>query len=861
MPFSRCHDCNFNRGGSPLCKLATLTDQRGKSVNSIQVDGASLSECLNKTRDEVNREFDVMIVGEAPGGTEDDLGMPFVGEAGDILMEFLTKSGFDPDRTYLTNTVRCRPPRNRKPSREELAACRIHVEHEIKTIQPKLIMLLGNTAIKLFRLKGNIGSIHGQLFTKQFPEWEKSPEFLIVPSYHPAAFLHKPNPQFKIRAIDDYVYAKNILEGGKEAKPFYKAEYTLCDTVDKVKEAISYLLKYKLFAFDTESRGLGIRKQPMIMVQLSRGKGKTFIVPFYRHDPEAEGEWKLKPQWNNDERDEVVKLLKSLFEDKQIEKIGHNIKYDLSVMKVHCNIDVNGFLWDTHLIHHLLDARSPHGLEIVCDLEFATGDWEQEITPYVGVGREKKPYCLIPDEHFHQYAATDAEMTFRLLSEKLYDRFNSKKNLVNLYMEEVYPAIRAIAKGELEGNKLHVPVIKELGKELDDTIDRLEKECRKLTKPDFNPGSYNQVKDALIAQGFESKIRRPNEPSGYSTSKTVLTEFANESQLAQKVLDYRHVTKLKTTYINRALSDIDEDGRIRISFNLGGTVSGRFSCSFLHQIPRINKEEVKKGKIVLRDIFGEDDNYYYFIADYSQIELRIFAVLTGEEAFLKVLNDPKADFHRITAAGFLGIDQARVSKFNRDAVGKPGNFGIIYGSDGFALAKVIYEDPDTLERKVVGLHNSQRMVRYFHSTYKKIKEYLDDVEIVANSRGNKLESVFGRELTFPELASSNQYLRGDARRQAVNFTVQSPAASITTRTINLVDKFLDENNISSKEIRFLNTVHDSIAYGVRKDLISWFAPNFKRIAERPIPQLQNYSFLVKMGWSDANWTQAEMKGD
>lgn len=857
--FSRCHDCNFHRGGNPLCKLATLKDERGRSVVSIQVDGASGTECLNKSRDGFGRNFDLMIIGEAPGGTEDDLNIPFVGEAGDILMDFLVRAGFDLDKTYITNAVKCRPPRNRTPSREEMKACRVHIEHEIKLVNPKVIMLLGSTAVKLFRIKDKIGTIHGQLFKKQLPEWEDSPEFLIVPSWHPAAFLHRPNPQFKIRALDDYVYAKNLLSGGAEAKKFYRASYKLCDTVDKVKEAITYLKGFKRFAFDTESRSLGIFKQPMIMVQLSRGKDQTFIIPFYRHHPEAEGEWKLRPQWNNSERDQVIEELKSLFEDENIDKIAHNIKYDLSVMKRHCGIEIKGMLWDTLLIHHLLEARSPHGLEIVCDLEFATGDWEQQITPYVGTGKEKKPYDLIPDEDFWQYAATDAEMTYRLLSEKLMDRFFAKENLWNLYMEETYPAIRALAKGEMEGNRLHLDAIAKLEKEYDRDLENTVTRCRELTKPDFNPGSPEQVKDALVAQGFSDKILKPTAPSGYTTAKSVLTDLAGESELIQKILDYRTVNKLKTTYINRALESIDTDGRIRISFNQAGTVSGRLSCGFLHQIPRSNKERVKAGKTVLRDIFGEDEGYSYFLADYSQVELRIFAVLTGERAFLKLLNDPNADFHNLTAAGALGIPPNEVSKFNRDAVGKPMNFGIIYGSEGFALAKVIFEEPQTLTKKAVGLHRAQQMVSYFHSTYPAIKEYLDDVEIIANSRGNMLESVFGRELTFAELAASNKYVRGEARRAAVNFTVQSPAASITTRTINLVDQMLEDAKVSTKEIRFLNTVHDSIAYGVRTDMIDWFAPKFKEIAERPIPQLQNYSFLVKMGWSEKNWNQAEMK--
>lgn len=861
MILSRCHDCNFNRDGIPLCKLPSLIDPKYNHpfVRNIQIDGCSAVECLNKRRDEQLREYDLMIIGEAPGGTEDDMGMPFVGDAGDVLMEFIERSGIDPDKTYVTNMVKCRPPKNRKPAREELNACRVHIDHEIKTIKPKIIMLLGNVATKLFNLQGGIGTIHGQMFTKSLPSWEDGPEFTVIPSWHPAFFLHKPSPAMRNLALDDYIFVRSLMTTGAESRKFYKAKYELCDTVEKVKKAVGFFKKFNIFSWDTESRGLGITREPMIMTQLSRGIGHTYIVPFYRHDAEAVDEWKLKPQWSNEDRDIVINLLKSIFEDKNIAKIGHNTKYDINVLKYHCNIDTNGFLWDTHLIHHLLEPRSVHKLEMICDIEFRTGDWSEDINKFVGVGKDKKSYDNIPDDDFYQYAATDAEMTFRLMSDKLYDRIMNKPSLYNLYLEETHPVIRAISKGELTGNKLKREEIDKLAIEYDQNLLDITARCRELTKPDFNPGSPAQVKDALVELGFADQVLDATASSGFSTGKDVLSDIAHEHELIQKILDYRTIKKLRSTYVDRAISDIDLDGRIRVSFNLGGTVSGRYSCRFLHQIPRIDKDRVKAGKPILRDIFGEDDGYYYFYADYSQIELRIFSVLTGEEAFLKMLADPDADFHRLTASGALGIPFELVSSFNRNEVGKRMNFGIIYGSEGYSLSKYLYEDQATGQKKVIGLDRAKYMVRHLHSTCPKIKEFIDDVEIQANARGNKLESVFGRELDFPELAASNTYLRGEAKRQAVNFKVQSPAASIATRTINLVDAWMEKEKITTKEIRFLNTVHDSIAYGVHRDLIDTFPAVFKKIAERPIPQLKNYSFLVKMGHSDISWTDAEMK--
>ena len=331
--------CNPACGGSPKCRLPSLTDPKGRSyVTTIQIDGASGTEIVNQKRDQgISRRYRIFFIGEAPGRDEDERGLPFVGRAGtEVLVPYLQKVGFNMDEVFITNVVKCRPPKNRRPARDEKDACYEYVEEEIKRLQPEVIVLLGNTALELFNLNkfGGVGIMRGQLYERKLPTWEDGPTFKVVATFHPAMFLHKQNPKLQERVTDDYVFAKNVLEQGALAKPYYRATFKLAEAIEDVEAMVKEIELAPKFAFDTESVSLGFRKSPLIMVQFSLGEDKTWVVPFYRHDPDGL-DWKLKPQWNSDQRPIIVSLLKRLFENPNIAKIAQNLKYDLNVIKWH----------------------------------------------------------------------------------------------------------------------------------------------------------------------------------------------------------------------------------------------------------------------------------------------------------------------------------------------------------------------------------------------------------------------------------------------------------------------------------------------------------------------------------------------
>ncbi len=315
---------------------------------------------------------------------------------------------------------------------------------------------------------------------------------------------------------------------------------------------------------------------------------------------------------------------------------------------------------------------------------------------------------------------------------------------------------------------------------------------------------------------------------------------------------------MRSTYIENVYNDIDDDGRIRYGFRIDGTVNGRLSCRFLHQIPIIDEEKIKAGKHVMRDIFGEDDGYCYFYSDYSQIELRIFAILAQEEEYIKAFKSGE-DVHKYTTAAMLDIPLDKVSLFNRVHIGKRFNFGIIYGSQGYNISKGVFEDPENPGVfHPLDFGTVQGFVRNYKNKYKKIDFFLQYIPDLARSQGCTLQSVFGRERHLPLLNDADKSKRAAAEREAVSFIVQSPAGALTVRTINAVDQMLEGSNVGLDRVSLLNSVHDSTAYGVRKDIIDWFSSAYKTIAERPIPQLGNNTFPVDFGWSDYSWARAEL---
>lgn len=857
---------SFRCREKPLCKLPSIQNKKGWNwVHTVQVPGALASDVEHAYQmvkagdrppppDKEAPPCELMLIGEAPGYNEDKYGWPFCGEAGGVLNWFLNKAGFDLTKVLITNIVRCRPPKNRDPSAEEIKACSVHILEEIKRHQPKVIMLLGLKALKLFNLTriGDMKGLHGQVFEKKLPAWPDGPTFKIIPTYHPASFLHKRNERQKRRILDDYFIAKRILLGDTPDTSFYQAKYEVIRDADHLREVVDKIKKAGLYAMDTESVSLGFRKHPMITIQLSIGEGNTWVLPMYNHDPEGV-DWKLKPAFQNGEKREILAVLGDLLQDKQMQVIGVNFKYDLNVIEYWTGSKITGWIWDIQLMHHLIDARPPHDLEYLADLVFASGPYSNPVKDIVGYGKKsRKTMDNVPDQVLWPYGATDAELTYRLFP-VFYKEMSDKA--LKIYSEETHPAIRTTAAMEWRGVYINQDALAELEGEYTSELDSIADRCRAITKPGFNPGSPEQVAEALLASGFD-EVRAPEKSKGWCSDKNVLQTIQDRSELSTLVMKYRSLNKIVGTYLENAIEDLNDDGRLRYSFWLDGTASGRLSNKFFHQLHGIDEERVKAGKYVMRDLVAAEPGHALVAMDYSQIELRIMAIISGDELFLSLF-EKGIDVHEATTASALSIPLDKVGKYNRTHVGKRINFGVIYGSHGYSVSKGDYIDPETGNKVPIGMEKVQQFIRGFRTTYPGIAAYIDSVPHMARINNCTVESVFGRARHIPELESSDQGVRGEAERQAVNHTIQSPAGTITIRTANMVGDYLADKNIPPEDIGYILQVHDSLIYDIKLEHLKWFVPKLREIASRPIPELGGYRFPVDIGVG-STWAKAEL---
>lgn len=667
-----CHNC---REGTPKCLLGQIQDERLKPKN-IQVQGRPAIDILNKFKsNSFKDQYKIFIIGTNPDKESDKKDIPFLGAAGDFLTEFITKSGMPVDDVWCTYLVKCASPKGRNPSAGELNTCMSYIQEEIKRYKPEIIMLLGNIPLKLFNIReGGISKCRGKVFKKKLPDWEDGPEFSVIPSYNPATFVYRDNKKLRDLVIEDYCIAASLATGKEHKASFYQCNFTVAKTVEDVFTACEVMESEGIFGVDTESPNLNFMRAPMMLLQLSAGVNKTHLIPFYSHDPSSLGEWKLKSYWSNDDRNRVRDRLNKLFSHPKWKAVFHNAKYDLNIIKRWLSIDVKNEVHDTQVMHHLIYEYPPHDLKSLADMEFHVGDWEAPVREVVGgeEGDSNLSWDNCPDEILWPYGANDAELTRRLF-DTYWETISSKPHLLKLYYEESIPITSTLQKAEWNGNKIDLKKVDEMEKLYLERMELSLIECRKLAgKPDFNPSSPDQVAEVLRGRatpenGILNLITDLTKSKGFSTGKDILIEL--DDPFAEKVLEYRKYRKLISTYIDRVREDIDETNRVRYQFRVAGTASGRLSCRFLQQIPRIDKESIKKEEVILRQMFIEDDGYDLVYFDVDQAELWVFAYKSQCKEMIRILESGE-DIHRHSAAAALQISMEETSDFNRSNVGK-----------------------------------------------------------------------------------------------------------------------------------------------------------------------------------------------
>ena len=557
--------------------------------------------------------------------------------------------------------------------------------------------------------------------------------------------------------------------------------YYLADTAEKQIALCEQLLQEKSFAFDTETEGLDPLTAGLV--------GMSFAI----REQEA---WYVPVSANREEATDIVFRLAPALQHPEIEKVGQNIKLDILALRKY-GVRVKGPLFDTMLAHYLLNPELRHGMDYLAEtyLKYKTVPIEDLIGPK---GKKQASMRTVPIEQIKEYAAEDADVTLRL--KHYFAPLLKQEGLESLFFEMEMPLIYVLAEMEATGVKLDTNALKQSSEVLSQQLSALEESIYDLAGQSFNINSTKQVGEILFDKLKLDEKAKKTKTGGYSTSEEVLEKIRGKHPIVDKLLEYRGIKKLLSTYIDALPALIHpETGKIHTSFNQAVTATGRLSSTNpnLQNIPV--RDEL--GREIRKAFIADDDDCIFFSADYSQIELRLMAHLSNDPHMVEAFCSG-ADIHAATAAKIYGIPVEEVTSDMRRKA-KTANFGIIYGISVFGLA----------ERLSIPRAESKELIDGYFQTYPRIKEYMEESIRVAKEKGY-VETLFKRKRFLPDINSHNAIVRGYAERNAINAPIQGSAADIIKLAMIRIHQRFEAEHLKS---RMILQVHDELNFNVRKE--------------------------------------------
>jgi DNA polymerase-1 len=564
-------------------------------------------------------------------------------------------------------------------------------------------------------------------------------------------------------------------------------DYDTILTSDALQHWIDKLLAADSFAFDTETDSLNYMQANIVGVSFAVETGHAAYVPLAHDYPGAPDQL---------DRDTVLAQLKPLLEDPDRGKIGHHLKYDAHVLANH-GIDLQGIANDTMLESYVLNSTATrHDMDSVA-LKYLG----RETTHYedvAGKGAKQLSFNQVPLEEAAPYAAEDADITLRL-HQTLYPQLEATGRLLDVYRDIEMPLVPILEKIEHLGVRLDVAMLKKQSHEFARQMQKLEEQSYEAAGGPFNLSSPKQLQEILFERLEIPMVRKT--PKGQpSTAEDVLQELAEKGhELPALILGYRSLAKLKSTYTDKLPGEVDRDtGRVHTSYHQSVTATGRLSSSNpnLQNIP-IRTPEGRR----IRQAFVPRPGFKLLAADYSQIELRIMAHLSGDEGLLTAFH-ADADIHRATAAEVFDTAPDKVSDDQRRSA-KAINFGLIYGMSAFGLARQLGIDRGA----------AQQYVDLYFERYPGVRDYMDRTREQARESGF-VETVFGRRLYLPEIRSKNPQRRQYAERSAINAPMQGTAADIIKLAMIGVDRWLTGEKSNTCIIM---QVHDELVFEVPEE--------------------------------------------
>ena len=593
-------------------------------------------------------------------------------------------------------------------------------------------------------------------------------------------------------------------------------EYKLIENETEAKELADFLLTNEIVSLDTETTSIEALDAKLVGLSFSTEDFRAWYVPVSRETEKAK---------------KILEIFRPVYENPKILKVGQNLKYDLTVL-ANYGIHLSGPLFDTMLAHYLIQPELRHNMDYLAEiyLNYKTIHIEELIGPK---GRGQKNMGDLEPKDIYKYACEDADVTLRLmkpLAEEL-----RKNGVEEVFQNIEMPLMPVLAQMERNGVVLDTETLKEVEHDFTARLQTLEKDIYELAGHEFTINSPRQVGEVLFGELKLSEKVKKTKSGQYSTSEEVLRDLHSKHPIVQKILDYRGLKKLLSTYVEALPKLINPaTGHIHTSFNQAVTATGRLSSSNpnLQNIP-VRGEDGRE----IRKAFIPEAGEIFFSADYSQIELRIMAHLSGDEHMIEAFNAGH-DVHAATAARIFHKDIKDISQDERRKA-KTANFGIIYGISAFGLA----------ERMDVSRTEAKELIDSYFEMYPKIKEYIAKAVDTAREKGY-IETEFGRRRYLPDINSRNAVVRGYAERNAVNAPIQGTAADIIKIAMIRVQQRLDAEGCKA---RMMLQVHDELNFSVPAD-------EFDKVKRIVIEEMQGaYKMSVSLEadcGEGKNWLEA-----
>lgn len=577
------------------------------------------------------------------------------------------------------------------------------------------------------------------------------------------------------------------------------------------------LLQQKSVCFDTETTSLDALQAELVGIAFSWEKSKGYYLVL----PEDRTETLV-----------ILEPFKAFFEHTEIEKIGHNLKYDLKVLKNY-ELNVNAPLFDTMIAHYLVNPDMRHNMDVLAEtyLDYSP----QSITELIGKkGVNQGSMRDVAVEKQTEYAVEDADITFQL--KDYFEKEMLAAQTMDLYKKVELPLVKVLTAMECEGINLDVPFLEELSKNLTVDIQKLEKTIFDAAGETFNLASPKQLGPILFDKLKLVDKPKKTKTGQYSTAEDVLSYLAKEHPIVSDILDWRSLKKLQNTYVDALPKEINpETGRVHTIYNQAVAATGRLSSNNpnLQNIPI----RTARGQQVRKAFVPRDDQHVLMAADYSQIELRIIAALSKDEGMLAAFLNNE-DIHQATAAKVFNVPLEEVTRTQRGNA-KTVNFGIIYGVSAFGLSQ--QTDLNRTEAK--------ELIDTYYATYPKLRNYIQEQVDFARDNGY-VTTVLGRRRYLKDINSQNAVVRGAAERNAVNAPIQGSAADIIKLAMIAIQSKLESENWKAK---MLLQVHDELVFDVPKEEVEALQKMVKNEMENAFSL--DVPLVVDMGIG-TNWLEA-----